>query len=355
MTRIFAFPLLAALAALGVGCVPLDNPAGKEHSKPPATAPASGSGPARDLAGGPPAEPPLPLPGDDPRHVALRSYRSAVGGREEEIAAALLRIDAAAGKVATAPADQQTAVDEFRKLVPLLRDASRALLSDHRAVLEATESLLKDLRHGPTAFRQAARAWRERAEDYSVEAFRQNALGYAEAFDRYADKLPDRRKEIQGFAEELREQVPFLRELGSSVEDLSRFLEQHPGQGLPDPRPQYVAQLRAFATPLTVFQGQIGKYLNALRGRSDPAVTPAAAPAATPAAPETPRPASPPRAEPIPAERQPLEAAVPASEHRFASNAGPVFAPAPVQPVPCSWPQPVQGTPCRVVYVVRSR
>jgi hypothetical protein len=224
---------LAILPLLG-GCMVKDRK-GPEAAVVPAQVVAAVAAPAV-------APPPVEDLPADPRLRATRQIQTAIIRREHDIARSIERL---ADRLASLDLNRfgtgSRSVRDVRRVIEGLHAlATDALTESHRSG-EILQDLIREARHLGPAFRSAADAWRDRAEDYQDSTMRATVLGYAADADRQADLAPAR-----------------------LLSDTLLFLDQ----AAPEDNSGRVVSdetLRLYARAFTTYLGQLREFLAQLR------------------------------------------------------------------------------------------
>jgi hypothetical protein len=247
---------LAILPLLG-GCMVKDRK-GPEAAVVPAQVVAAVAAPAV-------APPPVEDLPADPRLRATRQIQTAIIRREHDIARSIERL---ADRLASLDLNRfgtgSRSVRDVRRVIEGLHAlATDALTESHRSG-EILQDLIREARHLGPAFRSAADAWRDRAEDYQDSTMRATVLGYAADADRQADLAPARFSALNQRAADLAATIPFLRETARLLSDTLLFLDQ----AAPEDNSGRVVSdetLRLYARAFTTYLGQLREFLAQLR------------------------------------------------------------------------------------------
>lgn len=224
--------------------------------------------------------PPPPAVVFDPRMTAAVAARERLTDHEARLADRMHRLLArlADAKGGGQHVDPSAAAAELRGLLGPLYALARQAQDEHHRLTEDAHEFVRELRHAPAGYAQAATAWRERAADYRDAGLRALPLGYAADCEALASAYRDRLADAEGFAAQLEELRPYLRETQQALHDLRLYLDQTPDIGAVDPGRRYARYLEQYARAHAAFQAVLDDYLALLRTPlpSDPALPTAA-------------------------------------------------------------------------------
>ena len=202
----------------------------------------------------------------DPRMVTARAVRDHMVEHEDRIATQMQKVLESLARAKNSPAPNRAMpVADLQKLIPPLQSLSRQVLDDHYRLVESTNEFLRELRHTPDGYAQAATAWTARAEDYTHPGLKALPLGYAADCATLESVYRDRLQQVEEQAKQLNELLPFLRETRMSLQDFKLYLGQNPDIGAIDPWERYSGYLELDVNAHARFQTILQSYLAILR------------------------------------------------------------------------------------------
>ena len=208
------------------------------------------------------------IPTTDPSILAASQNRRLVAEREEALLAKLDEIRGLLASAKSDPAKMKTSLEEFLQLAKGVRkivgEADEALAG----LTTATDGLARELKHSPKAYRMAADGFRERAKDYTESSLKDQLLSFASDYEAIAKAMPERIVKLREFQKKLPKMKAKIREARSFLDDMSMYLESHPGVGRSDPRERYSVQFDAFVHTFSELIRALEVYRNVLRSQA---------------------------------------------------------------------------------------
>lgn len=202
----------------------------------------------------------------DPRITTAKSIRDRVIDQESKIAKRIEKVRVLLNKTSeTKLPDTKLTQEELKKLCqPLIASGDDALSELHQ-LIEDTLTMQRELKHAPDGYRQVAKSWRSRAEDYKNPGLKDLTLKYASDSEMLATVYQSRFDQYAADLKELEKLVPFIRETQASVLDFMLYVEQNPDYGATNPTLRFRTYLALYAKAHASFLSIVTDYLKVMR------------------------------------------------------------------------------------------
>lgn len=199
--------------------------------------------------------PPELLSDSDPRVTLVCLSQQKIATSEEELSVMLARLSrmlAAMQQDRSWEAHDQ-AMEQFLKIVGVLREMGREVLANNEAFQKALTSFRKELDRAPEVYRQAVLYLRERATAKDVDRFHDKYPGMIEILETHRRLIQQRRAELQAFEREVADTIEFVKQSVEYLKDFETVVRLTPGIDTAAARRKFTQQLRGYAQAFEQF------------------------------------------------------------------------------------------------------